>query len=50
MRPPLAPPRWSDPRQVAAEAQAVLTRSAIDKLEPAILPLSAVTSPSPIGS
>jgi len=39
MRPPLAPPRLSEPRKVEAEAHAVETNSATDKPEAKTLAL-----------
>ncbi|WDT75581.1 MAG: hypothetical protein MPW16_20220 [Candidatus Manganitrophus sp.] len=48
MRAPLAPPRLSVPRKVAADAQAVETSWERDSPEARILPLSAAMSCSPI--
>src|SRR5512145_1268053 len=48
MRPPLAPPRLSDPRKVDAEAQAVEINSDTDKPEDRILPLREAISCSSI--
>ena len=44
MRAPLAPPRLSEPRKVAAEAQAVDTSSEIDRPQAMTLPLRAAMS------
>ena len=44
MREPLAPPRLSVPRKLAADAQAVWTRRETDNPEARIFPLSAATS------
>ena len=49
MRAPLAPPRMSDARNVLAEAQAVLTSSAVERPHASNLALSAVTSASDTG-
>ena len=50
MRAPLAPPRLSVPRKLAAAAQAVETSWEIDRPEPRILALRAVMSGAPISS
>jgi hypothetical protein len=50
IRVPLAPPRWSVERWLAAEAQAVETSWAIVRPDSRILPLRAATSASPTSS
>ena len=50
IRAPLAPPRLSVPRKLAADAQAVETSWEMDSPEARILPLRAAMSCSPISS
>ena len=50
MRAPFAPPRLSEPRNVAADAHAVLTNCEIDSPEESILAFRAAMSFSPINS
>ena len=50
MRAPLAPPRLSVPRNVAADAQAVVTSWEMDSPDARILAFSAAMSSSPISS
>jgi hypothetical protein len=48
MRAPLAPPRLSEPRKVEAEAQAVVTSSAIDRPEASIFAFRSAMSAASI--
>ena len=50
MRAPFAPPRLSEPRKVAADAQAVVTSSEMDSPDARILAFRAATSWSPINA